>query len=181
MLTSEQQGYASAAIEMSLPNKCIDYFLKNYPCLRDVLDPEEMNSAALFACASAAKTYNPERAGISAYFSRAILHELLKSCQRELRSGSRSHYRISMKALEMRQPAETKPLADPIIEAFQNMSAEDRRWIERHVFEGASIRFLARTEQISSRQAKKKLRCRLDRLRRATADQPHWHDGLDAS
>lgn len=179
MLTAIQQGYSLKALEMGLVSKCIDLFLKSYPCLRTVLAPEEMESAAMFACASAARTYDPEKAGISAYFSKAILHELLKSCRREIKSGSQSAYRISLPAIEQRAPAKAEPLADPILAALQSLTDTDRAWIESHVFDGTSIRLFARTEGISARQAAKLLRCRLDRLKRATADQPHWHSGVE--
>jgi len=182
MLDEKQQGYATAAIEMDLHSKCIDYFIRSYPCLRGVIEPEEMQSAAFFACASAARTYQPEKAGISAYFSRAILHELLKSCQRELKHGTRSVYRISMKALEQRQRVKKQhSLADPTLAAFQLLSDVDRSWIERHVFEGVSIRALSRAEQVSSRQARKLLRLRLDRLRKSSYDQPHYHGDREES
>ena len=173
MLTPEQQGYATAALDMELVPKCCDYFLRSYPCLRELLTPDEMESAAMFACASAASTYNPAKAGISAYFSKAILHELLKSCQRELKHGARSVYRISLHAAELRQPPVGKPLADAVLQAFESLTDEDRRWIERRVFDNASYRVLARAEKISTRQVQKVLRSRLDRLRRTAEESPH--------
>lgn len=159
---------------MSLVAPCLAYFMDNYPCLRGVISRDEMESAALFACASAAKTYDPTRAGISAYFSRAILHELLKACKREIRSGSRSIYRISLAAIEARivHKPEAKgnsfDLRGNVAAAWKQMSAEDRRWLQRHAIEGMSIRELARREGITTRQAGKLLRAKLSRLRRAT-------------
>lgn len=173
MLTPEQQGFVQSALDCDLVPKCIDYFLKNYPCLREILTPDEMESAGFYACASAATTYDPARAGISAYFSKAIIHELLKSCQREIKHGAKSVYRISLKAAEQRQPPESKPLTDPILRALQEMTDEDRRWIERRVFDGASFRVLAREKNVSTRQVQKLLKSKLDRLARFVIDSPH--------
>ena len=177
MLNAIQQGYATEALAFVSP--CIDYFLNHYPCLREVVDPEELNSAALFACATAAKTYDPNKAGISAYFSRAIIHELLKSCRREIRSRSRSVYRVSLTVAERRQAVRCQPLADAAVLALTTLTERDREWIEAHCFEQQSVRSLARQHGVSARQATKILRARLSKLRKATVDQPHWEPVQD--
>lgn len=174
MMNDSQKAYATKAMDLVSP--CIDFFLKNYPCLRDVVDGEELESAALFACANAATTYDPKKSGISAYFSRAIIHELLKSCRRELRSQSRSIYRISLKAVEGRQPAKRAPLADAASEALSGLSETDQAWIQAYVVEEQSIRQMSLEKGVTTRQVRKLLAVKLSKLRKATSDQPHWHD-----
>lgn len=174
MLTPEQQGYAREAVRLVAP--CLHYFLENYPCLRGVLHPDDMESAALYACATAAATYDPGRAGISAYFSRAILHELLKSCKREIRSGSKSIYRISLRAAECRMKVRTQGEEDAtllasVAQAFDALSDEDQRWIRAHA-DGVSIREMSRREGITTRQAAKLARVKLARLRKSVQVQP---------
>lgn len=171
MLSDSQRATAEQALELVGP--CISYFLDNYPCLREVMTIEDMQSAAAYACASAAKTYDPTRAGISAYFSRAILHELLKSCQRELKGNG--VWRVSLAVAEVRMPlgklAEDDPaesMPAPVIEALASMSAEDRRWIQSCTIEGVSVREMSRREGISTRQGAKLLRAKLSRLAKAS-------------
>lgn len=176
-LDSKQQAVAEQA--MTLVSPCISYFLDSYPCLRGVVSSDELRSAALFACASAARTYDPTRAGISAYFSRAILHELLKACRREIRSGSRSIYRISLAAIEARMDFRPEPKGAPVdllgnvAAAFAKMSDEDRHWLQRHAVEGMSIREIARQEGITTRQAGKLLRAKMARLRKAATQRSY--------
>jgi DNA-directed RNA polymerase specialized sigma24 family protein len=180
MLTEDQRQYAQTAIDSDLPSKCIDYFLKNYPCLREVLDPDEMQASAYYACTSAAKTYDPSRAGISAYFSKAILHELLKGCKRELKHGSRSLYRISLRAIERRQKVEKQPLADPLLAALRSLPPEEVTYVTQHYREGVSIRSMAVQCNITTRQIGNRIRAGLRKIGESIEDQPHWHDGVDS-
>jgi len=169
MLNQDQQGYAERALELIPP--CLHYFLESYPCLREVVDREELESAARLACVMAARTYDPSR-GMSAYFSRAILHELLKSCRSEIRSNgglgalSRSVYRVTLEVIERRLPAreDEGPPAEMLV-ALHALPAEDRQWITEHVIEGTSIRQMARDKGISTRQVAKLMAAKLGRLR----------------
>ncbi len=171
MLSETQQGYALEAMRLVSP--CLSYFLDNYPCLRGVLTPEDMESAAMFACATAATTYDPSRAGISAYFSRAILHELLKACRREIRSGSKSIYRISLRAAECRMTVRLEredgdaDLITSIAQAFSSLSEEDQRWVKAHAIDSMSIRKLAKQENLTTRQAAKLVRAKMAKLRKS--------------
>lgn len=167
MLTADQQAAAVAALEI-VPH-CLRYFTASYPCLRGVLSPDDMESAANYACVTAARTYDPAR-GVSAYFSRAIIHELLKACQRELR-GKGKLYRVPLEAVEMELPSERLQLEDPaqstpapVIQALAGMNDEDRRWIVALTIEGVSVREWSRREKISARQGAKLFRAKLARL-----------------
>jgi DNA-directed RNA polymerase specialized sigma24 family protein len=171
MLTQDQQGYAEQALELITP--CLHYFLGSYPCLREVVDREELESAARFACVLAARTYDPSRE-LRGYFSRAILHELLKSCRTELRSngglGGMVAYRVTLEVIERKIPARDLESDDghtaEMLVALHAMTPEDRQWITDHVIEGTSIRQMARDRGISTRQVAKLMAAKLERLRK---------------
>jgi RNA polymerase sigma factor (sigma-70 family) len=170
MLTHNQRDIAERALEFVAP--CLSYFLGSYPCLREVVDREELESAARLACVMAARTFDPAR-DMRAYFSRAILHELLKSCRSEIRSRSGSVYRVELTAIERRLPPEQLEdedhLPSEMLTALHSLPAEDRQWITDHVIEGVSIRQMARNKGISSRQAAKLMAAKLSRLRRSVS------------
>jgi RNA polymerase sigma factor (sigma-70 family) len=172
MLTSDQQDIAERALEFVSP--CLSYFLGNYPCLREVVDREELESAARLACVMAARTFDPAR-DMRSYFSRAILHEFLKSCRSEIRSRNGSVYRVELAAIERRLPPERLEdedhLTDEMLTALHGLPSEDRQWITDHVIEGVSIRQMARNKGISSRQAAKLLAVKLSRLRKSLSSE----------
>lgn len=160
MLTQDQQDIAERALALIPP--CIHYFLQSYPCLRGAVDRDELESAARLACVQAAKSFDPAR-GLSAYFSRAIMHELLKSCDRELRNRM---YSVQFTALEGNLPVvRDDETMSEVLTALAGLPAEDRRWITDHVIEGVSIRQLSLTENLSVRQVKKRMAAKLSRLR----------------
>lgn len=139
-------------------------FRKRYQCFASIVDRVDLEGAAHLAVTRAARTYDPSKAGVSAYFSRAIVLTCLREIENELKSGAYSPYRISLEAAEHRQPQAAKPLTEPMLAAIQNLSEEDRKVIEERVFDGKSIRAFARDWGISTRQAKRQIMCRLDRL-----------------
>lgn len=172
MLTHSQQDIAERALEFVQP--CLAYFMSSYPCLRAVVDRDELESAARLACVMAARTFDPTR-DMRAYFSRAILHELLKSCRSEIRSQSGSVYRVELTTIERRLPPEkleaNDHLPSDMLTALHSMSADDQQWIVTHVIEGVSIRQMARDKGISSRQATKLMAAKLSRLRKSLSSE----------
>jgi len=170
MLTHNQRDIAEQALDFVQP--CIGYFLVSYPCLREVVDRDELESAARMACVMAARTYDPAR-DMKAYFSRAILHELLKSCRKEIRSHSGSVYRVTLAVIERRLPTrelwDEEPHPPAMLAALHALPDEDRQWITEHVIEGASIRQMARAKGISTRQVAKLMAAKLARLKRLSA------------
>jgi len=166
MLTPDQQAMAERALEFVAP--CLHYFMGNYPCLREVVDREDLESAARLACVMAARTFDPAR-DPKAYFSRAIMHELLKSCRTEIRSRNGSAFRIQITAIERRLPPEKledDATISEILTALHALPSEDREWITESVIEGVSIRKMAKAKGISTRQAAKLLTAKLGKLRR---------------
>lgn len=166
MLSPDQQAIAEQAL--ALIPLCINYFLQSYPCLRGAVDRDELEGAARLACVLAAKTFDPTRE-VKAYFSRAIMHELLKTTDREVRSRSGSLYRVEMSAIEKRLPFSRlvdDDIQSEILTALAGLTAEDRRWITDHVIEGVSIRQISLSEGLSVRQVRKLMAAKLARLRK---------------
>ena len=82
MLTRKQQALAEEAMEL-LP-VCLKDFRNRYPFLRAIAQVADLESAALLAITKASRTYDPERAGISAYFSKTIRNACLREIEKEL-------------------------------------------------------------------------------------------------
>jgi hypothetical protein len=78
-LTAAQQSYAEKA--MPLVPMVIGSYLKRNPDLMDVARRCDLDGTAEQAVCQAALTYNPERAGVSAYFSVAIHRAISKEIQ----------------------------------------------------------------------------------------------------
>lgn len=161
-LTDDQQRLAEEAI--GLIPMCMSAFMKNFPCLRDIAESCDLESAAQLACCKAARTYNPKKFGVSAYFSVAIKNAFLKEIQKEVRSKSNSVYRITLEQAEQRSAPERKGF-DAALPALQEMPEEVRAWIESYVFEGANFSVLGRQHGMHRRTAKRRLMSYLDELK----------------
>jgi DNA-directed RNA polymerase specialized sigma24 family protein len=166
-LTPEQQAVAEQAI--GLIPACMNAFRRNFPCLREVASLCDLESAAHLACCKAARTYKPEKCGISAYFSVAIRNAFLKEIQKEIKSQSGSIYRISLQQAEQRSAPE-KPETEAALPALQEMPDEIRAWIESYVFDGGNFSVLGRKHGVHRRTAKKRLMSYLDKLRESYED-----------
>lgn len=161
-LTAEQQAIAEKAIEL-IP-ACMAAFWRNFPCLREIAEVCDLESAAHLACCKAARTYNPSKCGISAYFSVAIRNAFLKEIQKEVKSQSQSIYRITLEQAEQRSTPEA-PDVEAALPALQEMPEDIRSWIESYVFDGSNFSVLGRQHGIHRRTAKKRLKSYLDKLR----------------
>jgi RNA polymerase sigma factor (sigma-70 family) len=170
MLTPDQQKLVEEAIE--LVPVCLNVFLKTMPCLREVAKACDLESAAYLACCKAARTYRKDAGtGVSAYFSVAIKNAMLREVQNEIKTRSSSIYRISLDAAEKRQPPQRQqePAA---MQSLLSLTAEERSWIERHVFESTSFRAFGREAGCDPRTAKRRLQSHLDKLRQAYEEEP---------
>jgi RNA polymerase sigma factor (sigma-70 family) len=166
MLSDAQKKYAEQAIALVEP--CIAFFIQTYPCLRGVLSEAEMLSAAYYACAAAAKTYDPQRAGVSAYFSKSIMHELLKSCRREIRSDAQSVYRIPLDEVEQRWRKRPQDDRESRVKAMEQslaaLPSRDRNWITAFV-ECRSMREVSRKTGVPIRRVTREVNASLQVLR----------------
>jgi len=170
MLTPEQQQTAQEA--MKLVPVCIRTFLKAMPCIRQVAECCDLESAAYVAVCKAARTYDPARGvGLSAYFSVAIKNGMLREVQKEIRTQAHSIKRIPLEEIHRRQPPKREQ-GESVLPALLQLTEEERDWIERYVFEGASFRAFGRQTGRDPRTAKKILKSHLDKLRAAVEEQP---------
>ena len=174
MLTPIQQSLAEQATKFVQP--CLAYFLASYPCLRGVADREELESAARLACVMAARTFDAAKGQPQPYFTRAILHEMLKTCAVELQSQPPIAYRLTLETVERRIPVrlleDAEPGEEEVLAHLYSMADEDQQWLIDHVIEGASIRKMARDRGISARQVSKLVAAKLTRLRRLCGEYP---------
>lgn len=168
-LTPEQQRLVEEASRW-VPN-CVKIFLQNMPCLREVANLCDLESAAYLACCKAAKTFDPTKGNMSAYFGVAIKNGILREIQTEMKTGSTSIYRISPQEAERRM-AVTNKSRERVMESLLALTEEERRWIEMYVFDEASFRSIGRREGCDRRVAKKRVLTHIDKLRRACDDTP---------
>jgi RNA polymerase sigma factor (sigma-70 family) len=170
MLSSEQQEVAEQA--MKLVPVCIRTFLNSMPCVRQVAECCDLESAAYVACCKAAKTYDPTRGiGLSAYFSVAIKNAMLREVQKEIKTQAHSIKRIPLEEIHRRQPPKREQ-GESALPALLQLTEEERSWIEKYVFEGASFKAFGRESGRDPRTAKKILMGHLDKLREAYEEQP---------
>jgi DNA-directed RNA polymerase specialized sigma subunit len=169
MLTPDQQKLVEEAAQW-VP-ACVKAFIQNMPCLRDAASMCDLESAAYLGCCLAARTYNPTKGKVSAYFGVAIKNAMLKEIQKEIKAGSTSVYRISLSAAEKRSKArrEQPPSA---ISPFMKLTEEERSLIERHVVGSHSFRSLGRQEGCDPRTAKRRVMASIDKLRQEFDDSP---------
>jgi len=170
LLNEDQQRIAEQAVE--LVPKVRAAFLRSFPCLRSVAQCCDLEGAGYLGVTRAARTYDPTRGvGISAYFSVAIRNAMLQEVQREIRSNAHSIKRIPLEEVYRREPPKREQSPDALA-ALLSLTEEERDWIEKYVFEGASYRAFGRESGRDPRTAKKMLKAHLDKLREAVEDQP---------
>lgn len=175
MLTPDQQRLVEEAIK--LVPVCVSVFKRSMPCLREVASRCDLESAGYLACCRAAKTFDPHRGvGISAYFSVAIKHGMLREVQNEIKSRSNSIYRIPFLEQDVRlQVAAKEPSA--MSRAIMTLTDEERSLIEKRMSGGAVADMRQRREPSSKKkwraqQARQRLKASLDKLRKAYEDTP---------
>lgn len=169
-LTPEQQKLAEEAAK--LVPICINVFLRRLPCIREVAQVCDLESAAYVACCKAARTYDPGKGvGISAYFSVAIRNAMLREVQKEIKTQAHSIKRIPLEEIYNRAPPK-RPKAESAMPAMLHLTDEEREWIESFVFDGTSFRAFGRMSDCDPRTAKKVLKGYLDRLRDLMDEQP---------
>jgi RNA polymerase sigma factor (sigma-70 family) len=167
-LSTTQQAYAEKA--MLLPRVVIASYLKRNPDLIDVANRCDLEGTAEQAVCLAALTYNPEKAGVSAYFSVAIHRAISKEIQ-----ARRNHERRMRTAWEI-----AKPQLNPHIErmkrravkALQMLSPYEKQLLEDHLIEGVSLERLGREQDLDRRTIRKRINRAIQRLREAEKDLP---------
>lgn len=159
MLTPDQQRIAEQAMEI-VP-ACLADFRRRYRCFGEIADRADLESVAYLTICQAARTYDPSKSGLSAYFSRAIINRCLSEIGREIKSRMHSIYRISLEAAEARQPPEAGPDRDTLID-FSCLPDEVREVVEARVFDQQSYRVFAEKNGVTIRQARRVITSHLD-------------------
>jgi RNA polymerase sigma factor (sigma-70 family) len=166
-LTEAQQRWAEAAVPV-IP-LVIAAFCRRQ-AHSNILAVCDLQGAAQAAVCVAALTYDPEKAGISAYFSVAIQRALTKELVARQRQNRRmqSHWDV--------QPKPTNPHHDRMkaraSKALQFLDPYDRELLEDHLIEGVTLERLGREQDLDKRTIKKRIQRAIVRLRDAESHLP---------
>ena len=155
---------------MLLPRVVIASYLKRNPDLIDVANRCDLEGAAEQAVCLAALTYNPDKAGISAYFSVAIHRAISKEIQ-----ARRNHERRTRVAWEIAKPhlnPHIERMKHRAVKALQMLSPYEKRLLEDHLIEGVTLERLGREQNLDRRTIRKRIKRAIDRLREAEKDLP---------
>ena len=167
-LTDNQQGYAEKA--MPLVRMVIASYLKRNPDLVDVAHRCDMDGTAEQAVCLAALTYNPEKAGVSAYFSVAIHRAISKEVL-----ARQTHERRMRSAWNLCKPhlnPHIERMKHRAVKALQMLSPYEKQLLEDHLIEGVTLERLGREQDLDRRTIRKRIKQAIDRLREAEKDLP---------
>jgi DNA-directed RNA polymerase specialized sigma24 family protein len=167
-LTDTQQGYAEKA--MPLVRMVIASYLKRHPDLVDVAYRCDLDGTAEQAVCLAALTYNPEKAGVSAYFSVAIHRAVSKEVL-----ARQTHERRMRTAWNLCKPhlnPHIERMKHRAVKALQMLSPYEKQLLEDHLIEGVTLERLGREQDLDRRTIRKRIKRAIDRLREAEKDLP---------
>jgi len=155
---------------MPLTRVVIASYLKRNPDLIDVAKRCDLAGTAEQAVCLAALTYNPDKAGISAYFSVAIHRAIFKELQ-----ARRNHERRMRSAWEIAKPhlnPHIERMKHRAVKALQMLSPYEKQLLEDHLIEGVSLERLGREQDLDRRTIRKRINRAIQRLREAEKDLP---------
>ena len=167
-LTDTQQGYAEKA--MPLVRMVIASYLKRHPDLVNVAFRCDLDGTAEQAVCLAALTYNPEKAGVSAYFSVAIHRAISKEVL-----ARQTHERRMRTAWNVCKPhlnPHIERMKHRAVKALQMLSPYEKQLLEDHLIEGVTLERLGREQDLDRRTIRKRIKRAIDRLREAEKDLP---------
>lgn len=135
-LTVKQKRLAEEAIDL-IP-KAIRGFEKSFPGVREKLSKVDAVSVANLAIVEAARTYDERKSKPTTYFTKAIVHALLKELRRERRFRYASSDRVTLELAEREQPCEV--WKSDLQVAFSMLTECQRqlvraRYVDRKTFE----------------------------------------------
>jgi len=167
-LTDTQQDYAEKA--MPLVRMVIASYLKRNPDLVDVAYRCDMDGTAEQAVCLAALTYNPEKAGVSAYFSVAIHRAISKEVL-----ARQTHERRMRSAWNVCKPhlnPHIERMKHRAVKALQMLSPYEKQLLEDHLIEGVTLERLGREQDLDRRTIRKRIKRAIQQLREAEKDLP---------
>lgn len=169
-LTDEQRGYADQAAPL-IP-VIIATFLARHPNDRDIAMRADLEGAANLAASIAALTYDPSKAGISAYFTVAIQRELVRAIAARRRHERRQRPVGWALPEKPTRGANAERMMGRATAALQSLNPYDKQLIEDYFIEGVTLDRLGREQALHAHSIKKRLNKAVDRLRRAEQNLP---------
>ena len=169
-LTPEQQAVAEAAFK-HVPI-CVNILCARMKPLAPILRSLDLESIGAVAVVQAARTYDPAKGGTSAYFSAAIRNAVMKAIETEVKKGYHGAKRRHSVADHSDYLAVEDGQGQAAIEALHELTEEDRRFVERHVLDGATVNRLANETGMTWETADRRLSVSLYRLRVSFANNP---------
>lgn len=167
-LTADQQRFVESA--MPVIDASIAAFRKRNANRWQIVRRCDLKGAAQQAVCLAALTYDPAKAGISAYFSVAIQRALMK----EVAGRERIDRRMVSAWVVHDRPS--NPTHDKMkgraIKALAFLPPEERRLLEDHLIEGVTLGRLCREQGCHPRTLKKKILRAIEKLREAESHLP---------
>ena len=148
----------------------IGTYLKRNPDLMDVAYRCDMDGTAEQAVCLAALTYNPDKAGVSAYFSVAIHRAISKEVL-----ARQTHERRMRSAWNLCKPhlnPHIERMKHRAVKALQMLSPYEKQLLEDHLIEGVTLERLGREQDLDRRTIRKRIKRAIDRLREAEKDLP---------
>jgi len=167
-LTIEQQAYVEKA--MPIIEVVIWKYLQRNADLMDVARRCDLHSAAQQAACQAALTYDPAKAGISAYFSVAIHRAISKEVLARQRHERRM--RVAMPSNSPDTSLHYERMKARALKALQFLPPYEKRLLEDHLIEGVTLERLGREQRLDKRTVRKRIKKAIEFLREAEKDLP---------
>lgn len=164
-LTAEQQGYVEDAVKI-IP-VVIAAFLRSNPNDKEISGRVDLVGTAQTAVCLAALTYDPAKAGISAYFSVAIRRLLTK----EIASRRRHEGRMRVGWGITVEPA-SPPAMGRMTKALSMLPLDEKQLIEDYYVSGVTLERLSREQNSHIKTVRKRIRRALEKLRIAEKELP---------
>lgn len=167
-LTAEQQGYVATAA--GLIEVVIAAFLKRNGDLVEIAQRCDLHGAAQHAACLAALTYDPAKAGISAYFSVAMHRAILKEITARQRHERRM--RVAWQARATQQNHHADRMKGRAIRALTMLCPYDRQLLEDYLIEGVTLDRLGLEQGCHKHTIRKRIKEAVEKLRDAERDLP---------
>lgn len=164
-LTAQQQVYVEDAVKL-IP-VVIAAFLRSNPNDKEIASRVDLLGTAQTAVCLAALTYDPNKAGISAYFSVAIRRLIVKEIAARRRHEGRMRAGWSI-AVEPTSP----PAAGRMTKALSMLPADEKQLIEDYYIAGVTLDRLSREQRSHIKTVRKRIRAALEKLRIAEKELP---------
>lgn len=167
-LTPEQRQYAEQAYPII--EVVIRSFLRDNQQRRELARRCDLHGAAQEAVCLAALTYDPEKAGISAYFSIAIHRAIVKEIVKRERNDRRTLMVWKVSAPQRRHVSER--LKGRALKALQLLNPYEKKLLEDHLIEGVTVTRLAREQDLNWQTVKRRITKAIESLREAERHLP---------